>query len=236
MQTADCRSGKKCRLGTKCRLQTGCKMQTENSYRYFRLVRDNVTPYHLPSVTQSLFRDHLSRLFALLWNIPCPFLDHNIFFSLWVGWCDVCTEFTNLLKVDVDVNEMSLFENAWQSTALHVSVRFIFLTDMCSFCWQKCGPRPKLFLRLDIFSTFRGVHTLIFTYVPYIVTDMRDRRIFIGKSEALLSWLAIRLVFLPLICLVTTQILISENQTMWKLEILLLKTKDIKTRARNISQ
>ena len=213
MQTADCRSGKKCRLGTKCRLQTKYKMQTENLYRFFRLVRDNVSPFH------------------------------NIFFSLWVGWCNVCTEFTNLLKVDVDVNEMSLFEKPWQSTALHVSVRFIFLTDMCSFCWQKCGPRPKLFLRLDIFSTFRGVHTLIFTYVPYIVTDMRNRQIFMGKSEALLSWLAIRLVFLPLICLVTTQILISENQTMWKLEILLrtivaasLKTKDIKKRARNISQ
>ena len=108
VQNADCRSGKKCRLGTKCRLQTGYKMQTENSYRFFRLGRDNVSPYHLPSVTQSLFRDHLSRLFALLWNIPCPFLDHNIFFSLWVGWCDVCTEFTNLLKVDVDVNEMYL--------------------------------------------------------------------------------------------------------------------------------
>ena len=26
---------------------------------------------------QSLFCDHLSRLFALLWNTPCPFLDHN---------------------------------------------------------------------------------------------------------------------------------------------------------------
>ena len=25
-----------------------------------------------------------------------------------VGWCDVCTEFTNLIKVDMDVNEMSL--------------------------------------------------------------------------------------------------------------------------------
>ena len=25
-----------------------------------------------------------------------------------VGWCDVCTEFTNLIKVDMDVNEMLL--------------------------------------------------------------------------------------------------------------------------------
>ena len=25
-----------------------------------------------------------------------------------VGWCDVCTDFTNVIKVDVDANEMSL--------------------------------------------------------------------------------------------------------------------------------
>ena len=33
--------------------------------------------YSLPSVTQSLFRDQPSRLFALLWKIPGPFLDEN---------------------------------------------------------------------------------------------------------------------------------------------------------------
>ena len=36
----------------------------------------------------------------------------DIVFSLCarVGWCDVCTDFTNVIKVDenVDVNEMSL--------------------------------------------------------------------------------------------------------------------------------
>ena len=37
-----------------------------------------------------------------------------------------------------------------------------------------CEPRPKLFLRLDIFSTFRGAHTLIFTYVPYIVIGLHE--------------------------------------------------------------
>ena len=36
-----------------------------------------MSTYNLPSVTQSLFHDDLSRLFALLWNIPCPFLDHS---------------------------------------------------------------------------------------------------------------------------------------------------------------
>ena len=70
MQTADLRPGGKCRLRTKCRLQIGFIL-------FFRLIRDNMLSYNLPSVTQSLFRDHLSRLFALLWNIPYPFLGHN---------------------------------------------------------------------------------------------------------------------------------------------------------------
>ena len=36
-----------------------------------------MSSYSLPSVTQSLFRDQPSRLFALLWKIPGPFLDEN---------------------------------------------------------------------------------------------------------------------------------------------------------------
>ena len=82
------------------------------------------------------------------------------------------TEFTDTIKVgvDVDVSEMPLqhaqySRNNWQLCTWAMS--FIFLTDMCSFWWEKCEPRPKLFLRLDIFSRFSGVHTLIFTYVPY---------------------------------------------------------------------
>ena len=56
--------------------------------------------------------------FALFLNIPAHFLmkiDRNIISSLLtvfslcaqVGWCDVCTNFTNVIKVDVDENEMS---------------------------------------------------------------------------------------------------------------------------------
>ena len=58
-----------CRLGTKCRLRIWSV--------FFSLVCDNISSYNLPSVTQSLFRDKLSRLFALLYNIPGPFLDQN---------------------------------------------------------------------------------------------------------------------------------------------------------------
>ena len=70
-------------FSTRCRLQTGYKMQTRYKMPteifkiFFRLIRDDMSSYNSPSVTQSLFRDHLSRLLALLWNIPCPFLDHN---------------------------------------------------------------------------------------------------------------------------------------------------------------
>ena len=51
------------------------------------------------------------------------------------------------------------------------------LTEMCWFCWEKYEPRPKLFLRLDISQcvyTFRGVHTLIFTYAPYIFIGLHE--------------------------------------------------------------
>ena len=75
--------------------------------------------------------------------------------------------------------------NSWQLCTW--SVRLIFLTDMYSFCWPKCGPRPKL---------FTGVHALIFTCVPYIVIGLHEElAILIGKSEVLLSWLVIYLLF-----------------------------------------
>ena len=149
---------------------------------------------------------------------------------------------------------MSLL-NIWQAQFSRISwqlcrwsVRFIFLIDMCSVCWQKCEPRPKLFLRLDIFSTFRGVHALIFKYVPQIVFGLlgepanfyREKRNVAFVTGHLFTFLVVS----SLVCLVTTQILIFENQTAyWRLEILLrmivaalLKTKDIKKRARDFSQ
>ena len=55
-----------------------------------------------------------------------------------------------------------------------------------------------------------------------LLVYMRNRRIFIGKSEALPSRLAICLLFLvvlSLVGLVTTQILICENQIIRRLEI-----------------
>ena len=110
-------------------------------------------------------------------------------------------------------------------------MHFIFLTDICSLCWQKCEPGPKLFPRQDIFSTFSGVHTLNF------IGPHEEPSNFYGEKRSVAfvtSHLFTFLVVLSLVCLVTTQILICENQTIWRLEILLrtivtalLKTKDI---------
>ena len=78
---------------------------------FLRLISVNMSPYNLPSVTRSLFRNHLSLLFALLWNIPCRFsitivlyiissLHIVLILCARVGWCDIGSDFTNLIKVD----------------------------------------------------------------------------------------------------------------------------------------
>ena len=78
-----------------------------------------------------------------------------------VGWRDVCTDFTNLINVTIENLTRAIFEK--QSTALHTVRIIIFLSGICLFRWQKCGPRPKLFLRLDKFSTL--VDHIILTYL-----------------------------------------------------------------------
>ena len=73
-----------------------------------------------------------------------------------------------------------------------------------------------MLLRLDAISTFRGVHTLIFTYVPH--TDIclhgepanfyREKRSVAFVTGHFFTFL----VVLSHSCLVTMQILICENQ------------------------
>ena len=111
-------------------------------------------------------------------------------------------------KSDVTIEYLThaIFEN--QLIALHV----VLSTDMCSFCWQKCGPRLKLFLRLKI--QHLGVYTYWFSHMCLILllaykrnwfshmclilllAYKRNQRIVIRKSEALPWWLAICLLFL----------------------------------------
>ena len=120
MQTADCRMQSADRIqNVDCRLQSGYKMLTENLKCFF-VWYVIMSSYNLLSVTQSLFCDQLPRLFALLWNIPGLFLEQNrslynfkpsyrvLSLCARFVWCDVCTDFTNLIKVDIDVNEMLL--------------------------------------------------------------------------------------------------------------------------------
>ena len=66
-------------VSTKCRQQTAEWVQNADweSEEFLRLVYNNMSSYSLPSVTQSLFHDQPSRLFALLWKISGPFLDEN---------------------------------------------------------------------------------------------------------------------------------------------------------------
>ena len=115
MQTADCRPGTKCRLGSKCRLQTGYKMQTENLYCFFVWY---VITFHL--TTNRASRNAFPRPFfhyylhycgiflacffiTIVLNIISSF--HAVFsLCARVGWCDVCTEFTKLIKLVADVN------------------------------------------------------------------------------------------------------------------------------------
>ena len=180
MRTADCRPDTKWRLDKKCRLQSGYKMQTENLRSCFvwYVITRRLTTYRASRNRFSAicFHDYLLYCGIFLAHFLMK-IDSNIILSLprvfslcaRVGWCVICTDFTNAIKVDVkckwDVTieylTRATFEK--QLTALHVVRVIIFFSGMCLFCWQKCGPRPKLFLRLDIFSTL--VDHIILTYL-----------------------------------------------------------------------
>ena len=123
-QTADWRPGTKCRLGTECRLQTGHKIQTENLYCIFiwYVITCHLTSYRVScnrfprlsftSICTIYWGIFFPRFFiTIVLNIISSF--HVVFsFCARVGWWDFGTEFTNLIKVDVDrdVKEISLLD------------------------------------------------------------------------------------------------------------------------------
>ena len=65
-------------------------------------------------------------------------------------------------------------------------------------------------------STFKGIHTLIFTYVPYIVTSLHDEPANFNREKRSVAHAFVTahlftfLVVLSIVCLVTRQ---CENQT-----------------------
>ena len=95
----------------------------------------------------------------------------HIVFSLCarVGWCENSTEFTKVnksrcrCKLDVPIKYWTRATFEEQLTALQVVRIIIFSSGVCLICWQKCGPKPKLLLRIDIFSTL--VNHIILTYL-----------------------------------------------------------------------
>ena len=150
-----------------CRLQNGYKMQTEN----------------LKSASRNRFsaislHDYLHYCGKFLAHFLMK-IDRNIISSLqyslltlrasWLVWCLYRFYQRNKsrcgcrCKWDITIEYLTRATFEKQLTALHVVRIIIFLSGMCLFCWQKCGPRPKLFLRLDIFSTL--VDHIILTYL-----------------------------------------------------------------------
>ena len=179
MQTADCRPDTKCRLGTKCRLQSGYKMQTENLKSFFvwYVITCHLTTYRASRNRFSAIslHDYLHYCGKFLAHFLMK-IDRNIISSLqyslltlrasWLVWCLYRFYQRNKsrcrCKWDVTIEYLTraIFEKHWQlSTWSVVSSfkRYVFIL------LTKCGPRPKLFLRLDIFSAL--VDHIMLTYL-----------------------------------------------------------------------
>ena len=88
-------------MGTKCRLRIYRAFSSERASRNrFSAISSHDYLHHCGIfLARILIKIDLGVISSL-----------HIVFSLCarVGWCDVCTDFTNVIKVDVDVNEMSL--------------------------------------------------------------------------------------------------------------------------------
>ena len=159
------------------RPQTGYKMQTENLYCFFvwYVITWHLTTYRASRKRFSaiIFHDYLHYcgifLACLLITIVLNFFKPHLVFSFCarVGWRDVFTEFTNLLKVDVGVNGCHYWIfNLRNIREIHLfnRYRFILLTKMRTktktfpstwyiFNFQKCTH-----------TDFRVVYRYFFTW------------------------------------------------------------------------
>ena len=189
-----CRLGTKCCLQTAEWVQNA----DWESKEFFIWYGDIMSSCNLPSIMQSLFCNQLSQLFALLWNIPGPFFDENrlqhnfkplqsllTLHASWLLWCEYRFYQHNKsrcrCKWDVTIEYLTRKTFEKQLTALHV-VRiiiffkwyvFILLTKMWTKTRnmdkdQKCRPRPKLFLQLNIFLTFLDHITITYLRKSFI--------------------------------------------------------------------
>ena len=139
-----------------------------------------------------IFHDYLRYCGIFLATFLIIFLKHNFkpSYSLlalcisWLVWC--LYRIYQLNMSPLNIKHVQYLRNNWQ-----LCMSCVYFVNK-----KKCGLRLKLFLWFDIFSTFRGVHPLVFTYMCLILllAYMRNWQIFIGKSKALLSQLAIWLL------------------------------------------
>ena len=119
-------------VSAKCRLQTGYKMQTKSLYCFFvrYVITCHLTTYQASRNRFSaiIFHDYLQYcgiflarfLITVVLNIISSL--HIVFsFCARVGWCDVGTEFTHLIKVDATSSPTQPFSNS------HHDVRTSFL-------------------------------------------------------------------------------------------------------------
>ena len=94
-------------------------MQTENLKSFFvwyvitcHLTTYRASPNHFSAVSFHGYLHYFEIFLAhFLMKIDCTIISslHTVFsLCARVDWCDVCTDFINVIKVDVDVNEMSL--------------------------------------------------------------------------------------------------------------------------------
>ena len=101
-----------------CRLQSGYKMQTENLKSFFvwYVITCHLTTYRASRNRFSAISLHdYLRYFGIFLADFLMKINRNIISSLYivfslcarVGWCDVCTEFTNVIKVDVTIDSFS---------------------------------------------------------------------------------------------------------------------------------
>ena len=146
----------------------------------------------------------------------------HIVFSLCarVGWCDVCTDFTNVIKVDadVDVNECHYWmfntyniretiDSFARGPYYHLFKRYVFIL------LTKMRTETKTVPSTWYIFNVQGCTRTYFSILPYIVIGLmhegpansyREKRRVAFVSGHLFTFL----VVLSLICLMTTQILI----------------------------
>ena len=111
VQNADCKPDKKFRLGTKCRLHTAEWVQNTEWESFWYMITCHLTTDRASRnrVLGDQLYDYLHYCGIFLAHFLIK-IDLNIISSLHivfslcaqVGWCDVCTDFTNVIKVAIE--------------------------------------------------------------------------------------------------------------------------------------